>query len=125
MSLYLRKVELVQAGACCAYCGGTLEQYTHGKKRGVCATWDHIIPRSHGGSNARSNLRLSCLSCNSTRGTAGDEALRARLAKKAEGIPDFTPAQRDYLAKRGIDLKILQPTGHYYFYFELVERRSA
>jgi len=33
-------------------------------------TLDHLTPRSQGGSNALSNLRLACFSCNNRRGAA-------------------------------------------------------
>ena len=38
-------------------------------------TIDHIFPRSYGGSNAPSNLRVLCRSCNSKRPTTGDKLL--------------------------------------------------
>jgi HNH endonuclease len=40
----------------CAICGTFL-----------CPTWDHIVPRSKGGSDDPSNLRVLCGWCNSTR----------------------------------------------------------
>lgn len=33
-------------------------------------TLDHVVPRCSGGSNALSNLRLACWSCNNRRGSA-------------------------------------------------------
>jgi 5-methylcytosine-specific restriction endonuclease McrA len=33
-------------------------------------TLDHLIPKSKGGSNSFENLRLSCFSCNNSRGNS-------------------------------------------------------
>lgn len=46
----------MSANAGCAICGGYLR-----------LTIDHIIPRSRGGTDERSNLRILCVWCNSTR----------------------------------------------------------
>lgn len=39
-----------------------------GMSKGQMATADHIIPRSHGGSEGLSNLIMACLRCNNLRG---------------------------------------------------------
>ncbi|MEH2245410.1 HNH endonuclease [Nostoc sp.] len=33
-------------------------------------TIEHLLPKSHGGSNSFENLRLSCFQCNNTRGNS-------------------------------------------------------
>jgi 5-methylcytosine-specific restriction endonuclease McrA len=40
--------------------------------RGVYLSIDHVIPRSRGGSNDRSNLRVLCTVCNSRKGSMVD-----------------------------------------------------
>lgn len=57
-------------GAVCRWCGidlvvgGATEQYRPPSH----ATIDHVVPLSAGGSNALSNLVLSCEDCNERRG---------------------------------------------------------
>lgn len=52
-------------------------------RHGCGPTIDHLVPRSKGGSNALSNLRLAHKWCNSTRGTMPVETFRARLGTNA------------------------------------------
>ena len=49
----------------CWLCGERVDPRASGKRR---ATRDHVIPRSKGGPDALSNLRLAHYSCNSRRG---------------------------------------------------------
>jgi hypothetical protein len=44
------------------------------------ATWDHLIPKGRGGTNARENLVLSCRSCNLRKGSRTEAEFRALLA---------------------------------------------
>lgn len=44
-------------------------QYCRGATRDRYMEWEHIIPRSKGGTNALSNATLSCRSCNYAKGT--------------------------------------------------------
>ena len=41
---------------CCYYCGSTFTNQ---------GQWDHVFPKSHGGSDSRYNLVWTCPSCNS------------------------------------------------------------
>lgn len=51
---------LEQYGSYCCHCGNWfLSEWL---------TFEHVIPRSRGGSNALSNLRLACRPCNQARG---------------------------------------------------------
>lgn len=43
-------------GLTCAYCGRNAD------------TWDHVVPRSQGGANSRSNMMPCCSLCNGTKG---------------------------------------------------------
>lgn len=83
-----RQFKLYKNGhTCCAYCGLKAEyairsrfsgeplgKYTHndlyGMRNGkyVMMTIDHILPRSYGGGNQLSNLRMLCYDCNQERG---------------------------------------------------------
>ena len=42
----------------CTYCNRDTDQ-------GGGTTWDHVVPRSKGGSNDRSNIVICCKQCNS------------------------------------------------------------
>lgn len=44
-------------------------QYCRGTTRDRYMEWEHIIPRSKGGTNALSNATLACRSCNDAKGT--------------------------------------------------------
>jgi len=48
-------------GSCCCYCG------VRRKLRQM--SLEHVVPLAHGGTNARSNLRLACPSCNAEKGS--------------------------------------------------------
>lgn len=53
----------------CAYCHVQTEPARDGPARHPWhATIDHVIPRSKGGPNDRSNLVLACFACNQSRG---------------------------------------------------------
>lgn len=56
----------------CKVCGQAVKLgglYDHPFDDGpVCGAIDHIIPRSRGGQNNQTNLRLTCKSCNSSKG---------------------------------------------------------
>ena len=67
----------------------------YGRQEGICGgcqvlfpfrnmTVDHVVARSHGGSDHIENLQLLCGACNSMKGAEPQEYLIARL--KAEGI---------------------------------------
>jgi 5-methylcytosine-specific restriction endonuclease McrA len=51
-----RRRLVAQNGPYCQLCGRHLRDHE--------MTLDHIVPRSEGGSHARSNLRLACHACN-------------------------------------------------------------
>lgn len=52
----------------CGFCGCETQLPKSGKIHWTLATVEHIIPKSKGGTNHRSNLMMSCYKCNSTRG---------------------------------------------------------
>ena len=58
-----RRTLVLNASYCCAYCGGPAD------------TVDHVILRSRGGHDRRSNLVAACRRCNSTK----DDHLLAEL----------------------------------------------
>lgn len=53
---HVRKTMIAEAGGVCSACGGTDR-----------LAIDHIIPRSRGGNNDRSNLQVLCSPCNSSK----------------------------------------------------------
>lgn len=56
----------------CAYCSKEIEyihgSYIQGSVPHYRATFDHVIPKSHGGNRNWSNLVASCFRCNCERG---------------------------------------------------------
>lgn len=84
----------------CIYCG---EEAT---------TKDHIIPRSWGGSNDKSNLVPACKLCNTTRGDLAQEAfIQFLVFMKAEGkvLKELSRNQRKmmkyrFLRETGIEI---------------------
>jgi len=58
-----KKAQLVdEFGSRCWWCGCDLPEKD--------LTLDHLKPKSRGGSNSLENLRLSCVSCNRSRGNS-------------------------------------------------------
>ena len=75
------RAKLLAEDPCCRYCGVELHQRR--------ATLDHVIPRSRGGSDAISNLRISCRFCNMAKAARLPEELlewASRIVAIAQGI---------------------------------------
>lgn len=49
----------------CCYCH---EPFSSDRESPLYATWEHVIPKSRGGSDALSNFVLACSTCNNIRG---------------------------------------------------------
>ena len=67
----------------CQYCGSLLE-------RGV-ATYDHVLPRAHGGQTTWTNIVIACLDCNQKKGgrTPDQAGMRLRATPvKPRKLPD-------------------------------------
>ena len=73
-------------GGCCYWCGIAM---THRKSRVPSAeTFDHVVPKAHGGRNVFQNLVLACFACNNARGSLAAEAFRILVEnRKRLGIP--------------------------------------
>lgn len=56
----LREQRLQQQGGLCVLCGSPLRS----------PSWEHLVPRSRGGTDERWNIALSCVACNENRGNA-------------------------------------------------------
>ena len=65
---------------------------------------DHVVPRSRGGTNHPSNLVPACHSCNSGKRARTIGEYRLAQARKAAGVPYFTPSQLVYLERIGVTL---------------------
>lgn len=61
---------------------------------GDCATFEHIIPASHGGGFNKENVPLSCGRCNLERGTQDFEEFKESVL--ANGITDKGPSRPNY-----------------------------
>ncbi len=81
-----KRIRAIEQNPNCAYCGEAVTLET--------ATFDHVIPKSRGGSNARGNRVLCCKKCNWLKAdrTAAEFAVwllscsvRARLVAESAG----------------------------------------
>jgi 5-methylcytosine-specific restriction endonuclease McrA len=70
------------AGGVCAYCG--VEVVIGRRAYDRCATIDHKIPLSRGGTWKRYNLTCACLRCNQKKGSMTVEEYQA--SKQAEPV---------------------------------------
>lgn len=59
---------MARDGTACAICGDPLDRHLRDPLHGKYITFDHIIPRRDGGSDALTNLRLAHRRCNELRG---------------------------------------------------------
>lgn len=63
-----RRLYEAQKG-CCYYCGCRMQLATGGIRSGNDFTFDHIIPKAHGGSGSvHDNMVGACFACNNERG---------------------------------------------------------
>lgn len=80
-ALKVKRLFAQQQGRC-YYCPDhmylTLNHLDNGKKR---ATFDHIIPKSHGGTNQMLNGVCACRNCNQKRGTIFLQEFKLSLDK--------------------------------------------
>lgn len=73
---HMRALARLAGGCWCWYCGESLTI-------GDTATIDHVVPRSRGGRRVLSNERLSCRTCNSSKGASTPDEWAARLESAA------------------------------------------
>ena len=81
----LRFQVLKEGGGRCALCGATKEERP--------LDVDHIIPRSRGGTNDRSNLQVLCSKCNRTKGNKDETDCRV-LAPDADPACELCPPEQ-------------------------------
>jgi hypothetical protein len=83
-----------KCGGHCAYCGIAF-----------ATPWDmsvdHLRPLARGGDNTQSNRFPCCRACNATKGPRSLEYLRDALQRRISGRPQFSEAQRVWLASAG------------------------
>lgn len=71
-------------GGRCQYCGRKVTRAE--------ATWDHVVPRSHGGRTCWENIAIACVPCNQTKGGRTPEQARMRLHSvpvRPKRLPDI------------------------------------
>lgn len=78
----------------CGYCGVAFISSQE-------MTVDHIVPRTRGGSNDRSNKLACCAACNATKGNRPLRYLRDALQRRGTGRPMFNADQLAYLQANG------------------------
>lgn len=73
----------------CLHCGKTLVIELDGEPRSH-ATIEHILPRSHGGTDALENLGLACARCNAEKGVRHDSkrTFGGRLAEVVQALAE-------------------------------------
>lgn len=71
---------MARDGTNCTICSEPLDRHIHDCHAPMYVTFDHIVPRSHGGLTTYKNLRLAHSRCNSARGNdpiTDDDAIGA------------------------------------------------
>lgn len=98
----------------CWYCGRQVELFATNPDDRMCI--DHVVSQSDGGGDDLTNLVPACKSCNSSKGRRSVEDFRWTAYRKANGIPNFGPAHRQWLVEQGFVFVGLSDTR---FWFEL------
>ena len=82
-----KKVRLFieQDGNCCICDKAMILR--HGGNRGSCATFEHVVCRSDGGSSKIENVPLSCGDCNSRRGKKDFHSFREEVKRNGGVLP--------------------------------------
>lgn len=110
-----------QQGGKCYFCNCDthLLESTQNKMTPITATIEHLIPKSKGGTNAPSNLKMSCHQCNSLRGNM--HAVEwLQIAKDPQKVADFikqrelTSLIRKFKQKKKFKQWMLKRTGMFY-----------
>lgn len=93
----------------CSYCGVDL------KSLPTKPHFDHVIPKSRGGSSQPNNLLLVCEWCNLHKHARSLETVRPVLIQKKIGWPQFTDEQLSWLRTSGFEMS---PFDNGKFWFE-------
>lgn len=100
-----RRMYLQQRGLCCL-CDQIMSLMHHGNHLlSHSATREHLTPRSCGGTDAKTNIRLSCHRCNSKRGVMDFAEFRQWIAERAE--------RKKVVKKRKFERKLYQRQARY------------
>ena len=75
---------VVFGGGRCALCGATAKD--------AVLQVDHIVPRSRGGSNEKSNLQVLCQRCNGGKNNKDQTDFRSWNVPSDSGLPDSQPS---------------------------------
>jgi 5-methylcytosine-specific restriction endonuclease McrA len=60
---------MARDGLNCTICGEALDRHLRDERHPRYITFDHKVPRAHGGNDSLANLRLAHRHCNGQRGT--------------------------------------------------------
>lgn len=98
----------------CWYCGKQLVigSPSDPESKRIIAQWfvmDHVVPKTHGGSDHIHNLVPACWICNSTKGHKTFEQYRLYLSMRQVGMPYFTVEQIAWLQKQGFKVREVRP----------------
>lgn len=108
-NLKYKLVALKNCDICCAYCGIELPVDS--------LVADHITPKCQGGSSHHSNLILSCMPCNNSKGGKNLEQYRVSKSIESRGLKGVINLNHISLFEElGIDLGL----DNYLFHFEKV-----
>lgn len=96
-----RETLMRQQRGLCALCGHRIPEPSvadYPEYAGVQPTFDHIVPRAHGGQDALHNLRLVHSCCNHIRGD-GDVMERVPTMHRSLRVPPLSPHRMRYNAQ--------------------------
>lgn len=104
-----RQTLLEARGFYCEYCGKDLNP--------INSTLDHVVPKTKGGSNCLSNIKICCKSCNSAKHNRSIEEFRYTMRMKSSkyhGVISATTAKK-LIEEFGLPIELPE----YKFKFEM------
>ena len=89
-----------ETGGICPGCSKPMDlhlSFINRERRVFEATWDHIVPKSEGGTDAWDNMQLLCRGCNEERGelTNRQKPGQGAYENQRERVPALTTFVRD------------------------------
>lgn len=121
MEVFVGAQESNLVGELCHYCGRLLTHTFRTQRTGDVAAgmFDHVIPRSRGGTDDPVNLVPCCHLCNASKHDRTIEEWRALILPRIAGAPKFSAKQVEWLLQAGFDYRAhVEARATLLFYFE-------